>query len=87
MTVDLHGLRTGDALRQLKWAIEHGRATGMREVLVIHGYGLHSNPDEGPVLKRAVRDLLENELYNQVSSYRGAAPRDGGDGATLIALH
>lgn len=87
LVVDLHGLRTDDALRQLKRAIEQGMATGMREVLVIHGVGLHSNPTEGPVLKQAVRDLLENEFYNQVRSYRGAVPRDGGDGATLIALH
>jgi DNA-nicking Smr family endonuclease len=58
----------------------------MRELLVIHGYGKHSNPNEGPVLKKLVRDLLDNDYRPKYRSYRTANSNDGGDGATLIAV-
>jgi DNA-nicking Smr family endonuclease len=85
-TLDLHGLRSDDAARKLRYALDRCQETGMRELLVIHGYGLHSNPNEGPVLRKMVRDLLENDLRPKYRSYRTAAMRDGGDGATLVLI-
>jgi DNA-nicking Smr family endonuclease len=86
MTLDLHGLRSDDAARRLRGALDRCRETGMRELLVVHGYGLHSDPAEGPVLKKLVRDLLDRELRPKYRTYRTAAIRDGGEGATLVAL-
>lgn len=84
MTIDLHGLRSDEAEHKLRYALERCRSTGMRELLVIHGYGLHSDPSEGPVLKKTVRDILDYDVRTFYRTYRGAAPRDGGDGATLV---
>ncbi|MBN1577218.1 MAG: Smr/MutS family protein [Chitinispirillaceae bacterium] len=86
LVLDLHGLRSDDAARQLRFALDRCRETGMRELLVIHGYGLHSDPAEGPVLKKLVRDLLEHDLRPKCRSYRTATIRDGGEGATLVAV-
>ena len=86
MTLDLHGLRSDTASRKLRFALERCRATGIQELLVIHGYGLHSDPSEGPVLKKLVRDLLDCDLRTQYRSYRTASTRDGGEGATLIVV-
>ena len=58
----------------------------MRELLVVHGYGLHSDPNEGPVLKKLVRDMLDRELRPKYRTYRTASIRDGGEGATLVAV-
>ena len=86
MTLDLHGLRSDDAARRLRDALDRCRETGMRELLVVHGYGLHSDPNEGPVLKKLVRDMLDRELRPKYRTYRTASIRDGGEGATLVAV-
>ncbi len=84
MTLDLHGMNSEEAERRLRYAFDRCKDKGIRELLVIHGYGLHSDPNEGPVLKKMVRCLLENDLRNKYRTYRPASPLDGGDGATLI---
>ena len=85
-TLDLHGLRSDEAAVKLRAAVDRCKATGAAELLVIHGYGLHSDPSEGPVLKKLVRDMLDNELVGNYRDYRAASLRDGGDGATLVLL-
>jgi DNA-nicking Smr family endonuclease len=86
MTLDLHGLRSDDAARRLRFALDRCREAGTQELLVIHGYGLHSDPNEGPVLKKLVRDLLDHDLRPKYRTYRTAAADDGGEGATLVAV-
>ncbi len=86
MTLDLHGMRSEEAAARLRDALDRCRETGTRELLVIHGYGLHSDPAEGPVLKKIVRELLDRDLRPGYRSYRTASPADGGEGATLVAL-
>lgn len=86
MTLDLHGLHSDDAARKLRHALERCRETGMRELLVIHGYGLHSNPNDGPVLKKLVRDLLDNDFRPKYRSYHTASMHDGGEGATVVLI-
>jgi DNA-nicking Smr family endonuclease len=86
MTLDLHGLRSDGAIVKLRSALHRCRENGIQELLIIHGYGLHSNPQEGPVLKKLVRDLLDNDLRPLYRSYRTAITRDGGEGATLVAV-
>lgn len=86
MTLDLHGLRSAEAAIRLRSALDRCRENGTQELLVIHGYGLHSDPQEGPVLKQLVADLLDNELRPFHRWYRPAPFKDGGDGATLISI-
>lgn len=86
MTLDLHG-RTGDqATMRMRLTFESCRHHGVKELLIVHGQGRHSNPLDGPVLKNLVHAMLENELALQVRDSRPAIPRDGGDGATVVYL-
>ena len=86
MTLDLHGLHSDDASRKLRFALDRCHESGIQELLVIHGYGRHSDPSEGPVLKQMVRDLLRGELRPRYRSFRTASARDGGEGATLVLV-
>ncbi|MBN1128835.1 MAG: Smr/MutS family protein [Chitinispirillaceae bacterium] len=86
MTIDLHGKTAEEASRSLRAMVETCREHGVKELLVIHGKGHHSNMNEGPVLKNMVRAMLENELRLRVKQFRTAPSREGGDGATLVFL-
>ncbi len=85
-TIDLHGLTEDKAIVQLRNAVHAASRNGVSELLVIHGYGLHSDPVNGPVLKRMVGIMLENELAHHVKEYIPAPARDGGMGATLVRI-
>jgi DNA-nicking Smr family endonuclease len=85
-TIDLHGMTTGPALAALRDAIDDCVQRGVAELLVIHGYGLHSAPGEGGVLKVAVRQYLEAGNDPRIRRFTTAKPKDGGEGATLIWL-
>jgi DNA-nicking Smr family endonuclease len=84
--LDLHGLTTMEAARSLRVTLDSCLQRGIREVLVIHGKGYHSDAENGPVLKKLVWQMLENELSGIVRSFRPAMLKDGGDGATLVLL-
>jgi DNA-nicking Smr family endonuclease len=85
-TLDLHGKTVVQATSILQNALVRCRQKGVRELLVIHGHGRHSNPDEGPVLKEAVRQILGAQLGRTVRDFDQAMQRDGGEGATLVRL-
>lgn len=84
ITLDLHGLRSEEASRRLRAAMYRCKEGGTGELLIIHGYGRHSDPSEGPVLKKMVHDMLDNDLKPLYRYYRTATLKDGGDGATLV---
>ena len=84
--LDLHGLTIDRALPALRQAIEDCEKTGIGELLVIHGYGLHSRPAGEGVLKKAVLDFLEERRDPRIRDYGQAMARDGGAGATLVRL-
>jgi DNA-nicking Smr family endonuclease len=86
MTLDLHGQTSEQASMRIRLTFESCRHHGVRELLIIHGQGRHSNLQEGPVLKKLVHDMLDYELKMQVREYRSASPREGGDGATMVHL-
>jgi DNA-nicking Smr family endonuclease len=86
MTLDLHGQTGEQASRRMRLTFESCSGHGVKELLIIHGQGHHSNLQEGPVLKKLVRDMLDNELNLRVNEYRSASPREGGDGATVVFL-
>lgn len=84
--IDLHGMTVDHAEARLLRTMEACAAAGIKELLVIHGWGRHSNPAEGGVLKKMVRDALEHRYTSMVREYKSALPREGGDGATLVRL-
>lgn len=86
MTLDLHGQTGEQAARRMRLIFDSCGDHGVKELLVIHGRGHHSSVQERPVLKKLVHDMLDFELNLRVKDYRGASPREGGDGATLVFL-
>jgi DNA-nicking Smr family endonuclease len=85
-TIDLHGMDSISADRALKNALADCRRRGITELLVIHGRGTHSDPSEGGVLRKLVRDNLEFRYASWVRSFGPALPREGGEGATVVRL-
>lgn len=80
--LDLHGLKTADALAALYAFITKSRNRGFKKVLIIHGKGIHST--NGPVLHRVVIDFLEK---NKSTGEFGSAEREyGGKGALWVIL-
>ena len=84
--IDMHGMISEDAEICLARAIEDCLKNGIKELLVIHGWGSHSGGSEGGVLKKMVREALEYRYKLSLRGYKNALPRDGGEGATLITL-
>lgn len=85
-TIDLHGMSSANAEHALVLSMEECRKKGIRELLVIHGRGQHSDPSEGGVLKKLVRECLEYRYALSVRGFSTALPKDGGEGATLVLL-
>ncbi len=85
-TLDLHGMTIGPALAALHDAIDECAKRGVAELLVVHGYGLHSASGNGGVLKAAVRRYLEGNNDPRIRSFAAAALKDGGEGATVVRL-
>jgi DNA-nicking Smr family endonuclease len=83
-TLDLHGMTTGVAIAALREAIDECTEQGIGELLIIHGYGLHSAPQEGAVLKTVVRQYLEANVNPRIRSFVTATPKHGGEGATMV---
>ena len=84
--VDLHGMTVERAEPALGRAIDECRQKGIKELLIIHGWGRHSNPAEGGILKKMVLHDLEARYTSSLRDYAPALPRDGGEGATIVRL-
>ena len=82
--LDLHGMTIDRALPVLRQAIGECEEKGIGELLVVHGYGLHSHPAGEGVLKKAVLEFLEEKRDSRIRDYGLAMSRDGGAGATLV---
>jgi DNA mismatch repair protein MutS2 len=74
---DLRGLRVDEALDALSEALDRAVTSGRHRLVVVHGIGTGG-------LRRAVREALHDSRY--VTGYEGAAPDEGGDGATIALL-
>lgn len=81
--LDLHGLTAAKGRVALDAFLEECRRRGIEYARVIHGKGYRSGP-EGPVLKGLVHARLAEAA--DVLAFTAAAPRDGGNGATLVLL-
>jgi DNA-nicking Smr family endonuclease len=85
-TIDLHGMDSVSAEQVLKNALADCKRRGITQILIIHGRGVHSDPTEGGVLKKMVRDNLEFRYAAAIRSFGPALPHEGGDGATVVRL-
>ena len=85
-TLDLHGSYAEDAERRVRDAIDQCKRDGIKQLLIIHGYGKHSPLMQGPVLKTLVISLLQDELYDKIQDFHPAAGKDGGEGCTVVVL-
>jgi DNA-nicking Smr family endonuclease len=82
-TLDLHGMTVEAGLARLRDFIATA-AQLRRCVLIVHGRGLHS--EHGAPLREAVLAELLGPLSGFVHALATAAPADGGEGATYLAL-
>jgi DNA-nicking Smr family endonuclease len=84
--LDLHGLSSNEAEVRIVAGLDLCKNKGIKEVLLIHGRGLHSGVGERPVLKNLVQTMLEGKLRGMVKRYRPGVPAEGGEGVTVLFL-
>lgn len=82
--IDLHGLNSIEAKRQLLRFLHNCVEEGCRCVCIVHGKGYRS-PDNHPVLKNNLNLWLRQ--HKDVQAFCSAPPREGGTGAVFVLLH
>jgi DNA-nicking Smr family endonuclease len=82
--IDLHGMTLGEAKEALSLFFKEAIKKHLFCIKVIHGRGLRS-PGE-PVLKEALKKLLQGQFKKCILAYSTAKDCDGGLGATYIML-
>jgi DNA-nicking Smr family endonuclease len=81
--IDLHGLNTHDAKRQLLHFLHNSVEEGFRCVHIVHGKGYRSL-DNLPVIKNELNRWLRQ--HKDVQAFCSASPKDGGTGALFVLL-
>ncbi|MGZ4982410.1 MAG: Smr/MutS family protein [Methylobacter sp.] len=81
--IDLHGLSSTDAKRQLLHFLHDCVEDGCRCVHIVHGKGYRST-DNHPVLKNNLNLWLRQ--HKDVQAFCSAPPKDGGTGAVFVLL-
>jgi len=81
--LDMHGLTTTQARRQLVAFLHDSRMRGARCVRIIHGKGYNS-PNRQPILKSKLNVWLRQ--CDEVLAFCSAPPGDGGTGAAYVLL-
>ena len=81
--IDLHGLTSNEAKRQLLHFLHDCVETGCRCVHIVHGKGYRS-ADNHPVLKNNLNLWLRQ--HKDVQAFCSAPPKDGGTGAVFVLL-
>jgi DNA-nicking Smr family endonuclease len=81
--IDLHGLTSNEAKRQLLHFLHACVEAGCRCVHIVHGKGYRST-DNHPVLKNSINLWLRQ--HKDVQAFCSAPPRDGGTGAVFVLL-
>jgi len=81
--LDMHGLTTAQARRQLMAFLHECRQRGERCVRIIHGKGRNS-PDGRPILKSRLNAWLRQR--EEVLAFCSAPIGDGGSGAAYVLL-
>ena len=81
--IDLHGLTSNEAKRQLLHFLHTCIEEGCRCVHIVHGKGYRST-DNHPVLKNNLNLWLRQ--HPNVQAFCSAPPKDGGTGAVFVLL-
>jgi DNA-nicking Smr family endonuclease len=81
--IDLHGLNSNEAKRQLLYFLHDCVEDGCRCVHIVHGKGYRST-DNHPVLKNNLNLWLRQ--HKDVQAFCSAPPKDGGTGAVFVLL-
>jgi len=81
--IDLHGLNSNEAKRQLLHFLHDCVKNGCRCVHIVHGKGYRS-ADNHPVLKNNLNLWLRQ--HKDVQAFCSAPPKDGGTGAVFVLL-
>jgi DNA-nicking Smr family endonuclease len=81
--IDLHGLNSNDAKRQLLHFLHDCVKNGCRCVHIVHGKGYRS-AENHPVLKNNLNLWLRQ--HKDVQAFCSAPPKDGGTGAVFVLL-
>lgn len=81
--IDLHGLSSHEAKKQLLRFLHICVEEGRRCICIVHGKGYRS-PDNQPVLKNNLNLWLRQ--HADVQAFCSAPPREGGTGAVFVLL-
>jgi DNA-nicking Smr family endonuclease len=81
--IDLHGLNSDEAKRQLLNFLYRCVEDGCRSVHIVHGKG-HRSPDQHPIIKNNLNLWLRQ--HKDVQAFCSASPKDGGTGAVFVLL-
>ncbi len=81
--IDLHGLTSNEAKRQLLHFLHDCVQNDCRCVHIVHGKGYRS-ADNHPVLKNSLNLWLRQ--HKDVQAFCSAPPKDGGTGAVFVLL-
>jgi DNA-nicking Smr family endonuclease len=81
--IDLHGLNSNEAKRQLLHFLHDSVESGCRCVHIVHGKGYRS-ADKHPVLKNNLNIWLRQ--HKDVQAFCSASPKNGGTGAVFVLL-
>lgn len=84
--IDLHGKKEEEAEKILRSAINNAKNSSIKKLLIIHGKGIHSDPFDGPILKKVADSMLNFEFKDIVREYYPAPYNKGGSGATIVIL-
>lgn len=82
--IDLHGLTSHEAKRQLLNFLQCCVKENCRCVHIVHGKGYRS-PDNYPILKNNINLWLRR--HKDVQAFCSAPPKDGGTGAVYVLLY
>ena len=75
--IDLHGLRSEEAVERLDKFISDALLAGLDEVLIKHGIGTGK-------LAYAVKEFLK--AHPSIKGFRDGAPNEGGFGSKIVKL-
>lgn len=84
--IDLHGLASEQAGRELGRFVRDSHHRGRRLLLVVHGKGNHSEGGLGVLIERVLQTLTEGAAAPLVDAFVTAPARLGGTGALLVQL-
>ncbi len=84
--LDLHGMRSGEAVAALERFVREQRDRGARSVLVVHGKGLHSEHGVGVLRSAVVAALGDGAAAPYVQAFATAHASLGGRGALAVRL-